>query len=127
MFTIDLLLISGYLKTYRNRMEIKTDDVSATKSIMYLAFRCFVDVFYFSVLENLSADFITTNVLEHFKHYDEKGFFKKFNENMSVDKFGNIELPDYLTAYEEDDENHRGRIEGNEGKVRRRSPHGDRL
>jgi hypothetical protein len=82
MFTIDLLLISGYLKTYRNRMEIKTDDVSATKSIMYLAFRCFVDVFYFSVLENLSADFITTNVLEHFKHYDEKGFFKKFNENL---------------------------------------------
>ena len=30
---------------------------------------------------------------------------KRFNEAMSVDFMGNIEMPDYLTSYEEDDEN----------------------
>lgn len=31
--------------------------------------------------------------------------FKKFNENMIVDPAGNLEYPDCIAAYDEDDEN----------------------
>ena len=77
---LDLLTIYAYLKTYRNRIESKTDDVESTKSIIYLAFRCFTDWFITSPLENVDKDKYKSNIIERFKYYDSIGFFNNYNE-----------------------------------------------
>ena len=92
--SIDLLMIHSYLKTYRTRIESKTEDVIKIKSIMYLSFRNFTDPFCFSMLELIPSNVITSNILERFDYYKSKGFFKKFDD---------ILLEHKLTAVEKDD------------------------
>lgn len=80
-FALELLTIHAYLKKYRDRIELKTNDVSYTKSITQLVFRCFTDVLIFSHLFD-KPEVITTSVLEKFDHLEEIGFFNKYNKNL---------------------------------------------
>lgn len=78
----DLLTIYAYLKTYRNRIESKTDDIESTKAIVYLAFRCFTDWFVTSPLENMNVTEYKTAIIDRFKDFESKGFFNKYNETL---------------------------------------------
>jgi len=94
LLAIDLLMIHAYLKSYRGKVESKTDDISYTKSLTYLAFRCYMDILCFSVLEKLPSDYIISSVIERFNYYKKKGFFTKFDENISSFKLQEIDIND---------------------------------
>ena len=93
---IDLLINHLYLKNYRSRVEAKTDDVNLTKSITYLAFRCFMDVFYFSVLENISSDRIKTSVNERYEYFEKIGYFEKYNNTLINNGYNSISKEDMI-------------------------------
>ena len=94
---IDLLMIHAYLKTYRTRIESKSEDVVKIKSIMYLAFRNFIDPFCFSMLELIPSSTITSSILEKFDFYKSKGFFKKFDDILIEHKLTEVEKNDIIS------------------------------
>lgn len=71
----DLLLVMSYIKCFRNKVESRTNDAEINKSKMYLALRCFCDVFTFSFLKGIESSKLASTVISRFKYYDSLGFF----------------------------------------------------
>jgi len=76
----DLLLIMGYLKITKERLELKESDAQINKSITYLATRCFTDILYMSFLNLKNVDALKNIIMSRFKIYKENGFFKSFED-----------------------------------------------
>ena len=94
ILAIDLLMIHSYLKTYRTKIESKTEDITFTKSLTYLAFRCFTDALSFSVLDKLPIDYVSSSVQERFEFYKKEGFFTKYDENIKQHQLDEITKED---------------------------------
>ena len=76
----DLLLTMSYIKCFRNKVESKTNDAEINKSKMFLALRCFCDVFTFSFLKGIDPNKLVSIIISRFKYYDNLGFFNYYKK-----------------------------------------------
>lgn len=78
----DLLVFNAYIRAYRKRLESSINDSLMNGSMFYLLFRCFTDVFCFSVLDKQDPNLISTMVLNHFRFYKSKNVFEKYDKKL---------------------------------------------
>jgi len=97
----DLLLIAGYIRILRSRLESKVGDASANKAILYFSMRCFTDLFVFSFLEEKRGETIKNCLISRFKYFQSQGFFKSFEETLDNYGFGPITISDIESFAEE--------------------------
>ncbi len=77
----DLLMVNGYFRALRRKLESKIDDAMINKSIVYLILRNYTDMLTFSFLENLpKIDVIKTNIISRFKYYNRIGVFDVYKK-----------------------------------------------
>ena len=88
----DLLTIMGYLKCFRNKIETKESDVYINKSLIYLSFRCFIDVFIFSFITKklVRTDMLLSKINSRFKYFDSIGVFDSFKRELESNSFSDI-------------------------------------
>ena len=79
----DLMMISAYLKLYRNRMESINSDAYSNGALVHFSFRCFLDVATYSYLNGKNPEAIKNNVVSRFKYFRETGFFDNFDKNLA--------------------------------------------
>ena len=79
----DLMMISAYLKLYRNRMESINSDPYSNGAIVHFSFRCFLDVATYSYLNGKNSEAIKNTVVSRFKYFRETGFFDNYDKNLS--------------------------------------------
>lgn len=97
----DLLLISGYVRILRSRIESKVGDATANKSILSFSLRCFTDIFTFSYLEEKEGETIKNCLVSRFKYFQDQGFFKSFEEVLDNYGFSPIAVSDIESFAEE--------------------------
>ncbi len=76
----DLLMISAYLKLYRNRMESINSDPYTNGAIVHFAFRCWLDVATYSYLSQSNSEAVKSCVMTRFNTFRESGFFDYYDE-----------------------------------------------
>lgn len=74
----DLLLLSIYIKLSRDKLETRINDASINKSLLYLAFRNYTDIFTFSFIEDNNPTIITNCIINRFNQLSSSDFFKSF-------------------------------------------------
>ena len=79
----DLMMISAYLKLYRNRMEAINSDPYTNGALVHFTFRCFLDVATYSYLNGKNPEAIKNTVVSRFKYFRETGFFDDFDKNLA--------------------------------------------
>lgn len=75
----DLLLISSYIRCFRNKISSREFDSSKNKSVFYLGIRSFVDPLVFGIMERNDIEISKRCIIDRFKTYCEKGFFKNYD------------------------------------------------
>jgi hypothetical protein len=78
----DLMMISAYLKLYRNRMESINSDPYSNGALVHFSFRCYLDVATYSYLHGKNPQAIKNTVVSRFKYFRETGFFDNFDKNL---------------------------------------------
>ncbi len=78
----DLMMISAYLKLYRNRMEAINSDPYSNGALVHFSFRCFLDVATYSYLSGKNSEAIKNTIVSRFKYFRETGFFDNFDKNL---------------------------------------------
>jgi hypothetical protein len=82
----DLMMISAYLKLYRNRMETINSDPYTNGALTHFSFRCFLDVATYSYLKEENSEVIKNNIVSRFKYFRETGFFDHYDKNLAGEK-----------------------------------------
>jgi len=82
----DLMMISAYLKLYRNRMESNNSDPYTNGAIVHFSFRCFLDIATYSYLNEKNNEVIKNNIVSRFKFFREVGFFDHYDKNLIAEK-----------------------------------------
>jgi hypothetical protein len=77
-FAKDILLIIGYIRTVRRRLESKIRSIYDNKSAIYLYLRCFMDPFCFSFIGNLSKNDLVSAITNRYIYFDKVGFFDEY-------------------------------------------------
>ena len=97
----DLLTFLGYVKALRGRMEDFEGDAIKNKSVMFIAMRCFTDIFMFSFLDHKEPSVIMSSVISRFLSFQEKGIFKKYDEVLEMNSCRPIEKHDIIYFVDE--------------------------
>jgi len=100
-FAYDLLTILGYIKVTRGRLEDFEADAVKNKSLLFLATRCYGDIFIFSFLDKKNPDVIMSSVISRFNKFREIGFFNKFDELLDANGCKPIDASDISYFVEE--------------------------
>lgn len=74
----DLLLLNLFIRMVRRRLESKTPDVSVNKSLFYFQFRCFVDPFIFSFLDDKDGKRLESIIMNRYKYFKSIGVFNHY-------------------------------------------------
>jgi len=83
--SFDLLVINGFVRTLRKKLEDKVDDPIINKSILYLLLRSYTDLFTFSFLERIdNHNIIKSNIISRFKYYNKIGFFETYQKLLTT-------------------------------------------
>ena len=93
----DLLLIFGFIKIYRSRMESRDADANKNGSIFYLRLRSFLDPLVYSFLDEKQGNLISNNLVTFFEVYNEKGFFNEYQSKLEDNGFQKITVNDIKT------------------------------
>ncbi len=80
----DLLLFNLYIRTVRNRLEGKSDDVAQNKSLFYIQLRCFTDPFVFSFIDKTQTSSLVSIISNRYKYFDKLGVFNKYKELLTT-------------------------------------------
>lgn len=86
----DLLLIVVYVKMVNSKLSTKIHDIHDNKKILYIVSRLILDPLIFSFLTNNIED-IKNEVMLRFKSYEEKGFFKDYEDILDENNLEKIE------------------------------------
>jgi len=78
----DLLLFSGYLRTFRRRIESKSSDASRNGAYLYMMMRCFVDPFIYSMLEVCDKASLKSVIINRYKYYHDLGVFDHYKKEL---------------------------------------------
>ena len=90
----DLLLIFGFIKSFRSMMESRESDANKNGSIFYLRLRSFLDPLVYSFLDKSKYGLILNNVKTFFEMYNEIGFFDEYQKILSENGFQKITIND---------------------------------
>jgi len=82
----DLLVFNAYIRSYRKRLESSITDAMMNGSMFYLLFRCFTDVFCFSVLDKQDPNVLSSLILKNFRYYKSIDVFKKYD--LKLEEYG---------------------------------------
>ena len=74
----DLLLLSGYVRSVRSKLESKIADASENKAIFHMGLRCFTDAFVYSYLDSMDPQVIKSCILTRFKSYKDIKVFETY-------------------------------------------------
>jgi hypothetical protein len=97
----DLLLIIGFIKIFRSRMESREADANKNGAMFYMRLRTFLDILVYPFLDVSKAKSISNTIFTNFGKYNELGFFKHYQKILSDNKFSMIEDNDILEFCEE--------------------------
>jgi hypothetical protein len=97
----DLLLIFGFIKLFRSRMESREADANKNGSIFYMRLRTFLDILVYPFLDISKAKSISNTVYSNFEKYNQFGFFNHYQKILSDNKFEVISLNDIREFCEE--------------------------
>lgn len=86
----DLLLMSGYIRSVRRRLEDKIADANENKSLFHLKFRCYVDPFYFSFLEKSDKTKLTSIIVNRFRYFNSLGVFDEYKNTLTMHNCADI-------------------------------------
>lgn len=90
----DILLISGFMKIFRSRMESRVQDIDKNGSLFYLRIRTFLDPLVYSFLDEKKGKIITTNICNNFEKYETLQFFNHYQKILSENGFTTINVND---------------------------------
>jgi hypothetical protein len=90
----DLLLIFGFIKIFRSKMESRESDASKNGALFYLRLREFLDPLVYSFLDPSKAKMIFNIICTNFDKYSELGFFKHYQNILKENKFTEITSKD---------------------------------
>lgn len=97
----DLLLIFGFIKLFRSRMESREADANKNGSIFYMRLRTFLDILVYPFLDISKAKSISNTVYSNFEKYNQFEFFNHYQKILSDNKFKVISLNDIREFCEE--------------------------
>lgn len=90
----DLLLIGGFIKIFRGRMESRESDANKNGALFYLKLRTILDPLVYSFLDVAKSKIIFNTVCTNFELYNEFGFFNYYQKILTDNGFNKIELND---------------------------------
>lgn len=90
----DLLLITGFIKIFRSRMESRESDASKNGALFYLRIRLFLDSLIYSFIDISKVKIIFNIICTNFEKYDELGFFTHYQNLLVENKFNKIDVND---------------------------------
>lgn len=97
----DLLLIVGFIKIFRSRMESRESDANKNGAIFYLRLRIFLDPLVYSFLDISKSKIIFNNICTNFEKYSELGFFNHYQNILKENGFDIILLNDIRSVCDE--------------------------
>ena len=100
-FAYDLLMISIYIRRMRNKLEVINNDCKSNKSILYLAFRCFSDIYSLSFLNDKNKDMIKTIIVSRFNHFKKAGFFDNYDKYLESYNCNQITVEEFTYTLDE--------------------------
>jgi len=95
----DLLLFNGFFRILRSKMESKIPNAVENKSILHMAYRCFIDPFIFSFIENVEKEQLVSIILNRFRCYKDRGLFEKYRGScvsFGVDEINEIDIKTFI-------------------------------
>ena len=90
----DLLLIAGFMKIFRSRMESRESNIIKNGSLFYLRLRTFLDPLVYSFLDPTKGKIINTIISSNFEKYSGFGFFDYYQKILIENKFETITIND---------------------------------
>jgi len=90
----DLLLITGFMKIFRNKIESREADINKNGSLFYLRLRTFLDPLVYSFLDETKGNMINTIICSNFDKYSSLGFFNHYQKILTENKFEEITVND---------------------------------
>jgi hypothetical protein len=90
----DILLIMGFIKEFRSRMESRESDSNKNGAIFYLRLRSFLDPLVYSFIDPNKSKIILNIVATNFEKYLEIGFFKHYQDILITNGFKEIDVND---------------------------------
>ena len=97
----DLVVLFGYLRTVRRRLESKLESAYDNKSLIYLYARCMMDPFCFSYLDSLSSSELLSSIDNRYRYFDSIGVFDKYKQILSDNRCSEIDAQDIQLFAEE--------------------------
>lgn len=90
----DLLLIFGFIKIFRSRMESRESDINKNGALFYLNLRTFLDPIVYSFLETGNSKIIFNLICTNFEKYSQVGFFNYYQNILKENNFSEITVND---------------------------------
>ncbi len=97
----DLLIIQGYIRLVKTKLETKISDAQLNKSILFFATRSFADALSFSFFEHLNFNDVKSYIMNRFKSYKENGFFDTYDKLLTENNLSQItefDMSNFLNA-----------------------------
>lgn len=83
----DILLIFGFIKEFRSRMESRESDANKNGALFYLRLRTFLDPIAYSFINPLKSKIILNLLSANFEKYSELGFFNHYQNILESNGF----------------------------------------
>jgi len=97
----DLIVLIGYMRTVRRRLETKISNAYDNKAMVYILMRYMMDPFCFSYLDGLSRTDILASIKNRYDYFDSIGVFNKYKQILIDNRCTEIDSRDILLFAEE--------------------------
>lgn len=104
-FAKDILLVIGYMRTVRRRLESKIKNAYDNKSMVYLYLRCFMDPFCFSFIDHLNKNEIVSTIQNRYIYFDKIGLFNRYKKLLEENNCKPISKREIIDFAEESSDN----------------------
>jgi hypothetical protein len=92
---LNLFVLGAFIRTVRRRLETKISDSFENKSLFYLAFRCFLDPFVFSFIEDIEN--LSSVCVPYYVYFDKIGVFDKYKKLLSQNNCPEVTEQDIIS------------------------------
>lgn len=90
----DIFLLFSISRSVRSKLEDRISSSEQNFSDVYLALRCFMDVFSYSFADKIEFSILKSSVLKKFEKYNENGFFNSVNKLLETYNCGKVQYQD---------------------------------
>lgn len=100
-FAKDLVVIIGYMRIVRRRLESKISNAYDNKSMVYLLLRCMMDPFCFSYLDSLTRNDMLSSIQNRYEYFNSIGVFDSYKQILVDNRCTEIDSRDISLFAEE--------------------------